>query len=146
MKTKNILPILLLVLFVTTPVLAQGENPPLTDSPAFNWLEISSALQTLITAILVPGAAFLTRWVFTRAELEKASLSLEQQYAFDLFLKTCVYAAEQMNLRGSISNKLNYALGLAEDWLTARGLPIDLDEIRAGIEAAVHKEFNTRRA
>jgi len=145
MKIKNFVSVFVLVLvlaaFMAVPVFAQGENPAV-DPPVFDWGVISSAFQTLLVAFLVPSAGFLARWLFAKIEFEKAMLSDQQQYAFNLFLKTCVYAAEQMNLKGAVQDKLEYVTSMAEAWLDARKLPIDLDEVRARIEAIVLEEFN----
>jgi len=147
MKFKKFIPVLLAVILVSAvfvvPVFAQSPTPPVeTAAPLFDWAGISSALQTLLTAILVPGAAFLARWLFAKSNVEKAKLSIEQQAAFELFLKTCVYAAEQMNLKGFIKDKLSYVTGLAQAWLMSRRIEMNLDELRARVESAVAQELN----
>ena len=63
--------------------------------------------------------------------------------AFDLFLKTLVYAAEQMKAKEFIDSKIQYVIDHAEAWLAVRKFDIDLDEIRARVEAMVKQEFNT---
>lgn len=143
---KKLFPVLLAVLFIAAvfvvPAFAQEPNPPAADPAAFDFGVISQALQTLLTAILVPGAAFLARWLFAKADYEKMKLSSEQQYAFDLFLKTCVYAAEQINLRGMVKSKFDYVIALAEAWLKQRNIAMDIAEIHARIESVVAQELN----
>jgi hypothetical protein len=147
MEIKKFVPVLLFVLIIAAvaavPVFAQEPTPPVqTAAPLFDWAVISSALQNLLIAILVPGAAFFSTWLFAKFSVEKAKLSAEQQTAFELFLKTCVYAAEQMNLKGFINDKLSYVIGLAQAWLTQRKMSMDLEEIRARVESAVAQELN----
>lgn len=144
MKTK-LFPVLLVVILVAAvfafPVLAQGENPPV-DVPVFDWAGISSALQTLIIAFLVPSAGFLARWLFAMGSYQKAQLSEQQEYNLNLFIETCVFAAEQMKLKDYISNKLDHVIQLVEFYLLEHRIEINGREIRARIEAVVAKELN----
>jgi len=141
---KKFFPVLVAVLLVAAvfvvPVSAQGIDP--VEPPVFDWAEISTALQTLLTAILLPLATYAVKWMFVHVSFEKEKLSAEQQWAFERFLKTCVYAAEQMSLSGFISGKFEYVIDLAEAWLEARNIDMDIEEIRARIEAMVAQEFN----
>lgn len=149
MKNK-LFPVLLVVLFVAAvfavPVFAQDVNPPpVVDAPVFDWAVISSALQTLITAFLVPIAGFVARWLFVKGSYQKALLRQEQQYGLELFIKTCVYAAEQINMNQFIDDKFTYVSARVENWLFDRGIIMDIEELRARIEAVVMEEFpNTK--
>jgi len=145
MKIKSVFLIVILVaVFAVYPVFAQGEGPKV-DPPAFDWMAVTTALQSLLLAILLPLASFAARFFYVRASLEKEKLSAEQQYALDLFLKTCVYAAEQMNLKGFIGDKLTWVISMGEKWLAERGLPLDLDNLRARIESIVMQELTTKK-
>lgn len=103
---------------------------------------IGQLLQALILAIVPVLAAAAAKWFVEKARVERARLTNEQQFALDVFIKTAVYAAEQMQLAGFIGDKLTYATVQVQDWLTAQKIYIDVSEIRARIEAAVFTEFN----
>jgi hypothetical protein len=109
----------------------------------FDMPEISQALQNLLVLVLTAAAGALVRWLNAKWQVQKAELKEWQRQALDVFIHTAVYAAEQMELSGHIDNKLDYVTELVEMWLMARGLDIDVDELRARIEAAVKQELNT---
>lgn len=154
MKTiKKFVPVFLAVITIAvvfvSPVFAQDTTPPtetgevvVVDPPVFDWEKISSALEDLLTAFLIPSIAFAARWMYAKGNLEYSKLTETQKENFRLFLRTAIYAAEQMNLSGKIGDKLDYVVKLAETWLAQRRLKIGLDEIRAEIEAIVAREFN----
>jgi hypothetical protein len=48
-------------------------------------------------------------------------------------------------MAGYVEDKKTYALHIAERWLAAKGLRIDLELIDAAIEAAVWEELNKDR-
>jgi len=146
MKIKNFLGILFVVLivaaFAVAPAFAQGETPPIVEAPVFDWAAISSALQALVIAFLVPLAGFLARWLFAVGSYQKAQLSEQQNWVIDNAFKTFVFAAEQMKLAGYIDDKLDWVIDRAEMWLTENEIIMDLEGIRARIEAIVAKELN----
>lgn len=143
MKFPKFLTIILLVVFVlfaATPAFAlQGDPQP----PLFDMVAISQALQNLLVLVLTAAAGALVRWLNAKWQVEKADLSDWQRHALEIFLRTAVYAAEQMKASEYIDNKLDYVTELAEMWLSARGLDMDIDELRARIEAVVKEELNT---
>lgn len=142
---KKIFPILMIVIvlaaFAVTPVFAQDVTPP-ADGVGFDIDYISQLLQALILATIPVLAGAATKWVLEKARVEKAKLSQEQQWALELFVKTVVYAAEQMKIGGFVSDKLDYATWQVQSWLDRHGIKMDVSEIRAHIESAVLTEFN----
>ncbi len=143
MKISRFLTIVCLVIvfaFVAVlPVLALDGNPP---PPLFDWAAISQALQNLALLTIPALGAFVVRWLNAKYQSEKAQLSEWQQQALEVFIRTCVYAAEQMKASEYIDNKLDYATDLVQMWLDAHGLTMDAIEIRARIEATVKEELN----
>ncbi len=103
---------------------------------------IGQLLQALILAVVPVLAAAAAKWFVDKARLERARLSNEQQFALDVFIKTAIFAAEQMHAKNYIVDKLDFATARVQDWLTANKLYVDAYEIRARIEAAVFTEFN----
>lgn len=144
-KLSKVFPVLLAVLLVAAvfvvPAFAQGEVPPV-EPPAFDWAKISNALTDLLTAFLIPSAAFAARWLFAKGSVEYSKLSDAQREGFRMFLQTAVYAAEQMNLKNKVADKLDYVVSLAEGWLAKNRLEMDLTEIKLEIESIVAREFN----
>jgi hypothetical protein len=156
MNLKKFIPVLLAVLLVSAvfviPAFAQEPTPPpesaevvMTEPiepPVFDWAKISNALTDLLTAFLIPAAAFAARWLFAKGSVEYTKLTEAQREGFRLFLRTAIYAAEQMDLKGKVGNKLDYVVSLAEVWLAQNRLVIGLDEIKTEVEAIVAREFN----
>lgn len=145
MKTNKLfvlLFVLVLAAFAVTPVFAQGANPPVAG-PAFDWTLISNLLQSLVLATVPVVAGYGVKLLVVKAENERARLSSEQQWALDLFIKTAVYAAEQMKLSGYVDDKLDYVTKRVESWLADRRIILDGEEIRARIEASVKQEINS---
>ena len=145
---KKIVPVLLLVaviaLVFVTPAFALDGAPPV-DAPVFDMAAISQALQALVLAVAVPVAGFLARWMLAQGSFAKAQLTEQQLWVFDAFLKTLVYAAEQINLKGEIFNKFDWVQERADEWLTKYQIDMDFDELRARIEAIVAQELNLHK-
>ena len=143
MKIKNtfvsILLVILAIFAFATPVFAQGVDTP--PSPAFDWTFISELLQSLALATIPVLAGMGAKLLSAKISTERAKFSAEQNYMIDAFIRTAVYAAEQLNASEQIDNKLDYVLELVDTWLINRGIELDLDEIRARIEAEVKQAF-----
>lgn len=141
---KKVFAILLIVialaaLFVS-PVFAQGATPP--ESSAIDFAYITELLQALILATVPVLAGMAAKWIATQGKIAKEQLTADQIYALEIFIRTAVYAAEQMKIAGFITRKLDYATENVQLWLDAKGIAMDASEIRARIEAAVLTEFN----
>lgn len=136
---KNRLTVLFVVLifaaFVVPSAFAQDVTPPADGG--FDFVYISQLLQALILATLPVLVGSGVRWLVERGNLEKAKLTSEQQFALEVFVRTAVFAAEQMKLAGRINNKLDYATAQVQMWSDRHGFKFDISEIRAHIEAAV---------
>lgn len=151
MKIKKLFFVLAAVALVAAvfvvPAFAQEPIPPtpIVEPPAFDWTAISEALNTLISALLVPVFAFAARWLLAQGNITREKLSAEQSWALEMAIKTFVYAAEQMHLKGYIDDKLAYVTERTEEWLAERNIAMKLNEIRARIESAVRQEFNTKK-
>lgn len=148
MKFKKFVPVLLLVAAIAfvfaTPAFALDGAPPV-DAPVFDMTAISQALQALIMAVAVPLAGFAARWLFAQGNFAKSQLTEQQLWVFDAFLKTLVYAAEQINLKGEIFDKFEWVQERADEWLTKHQIDMDFDELRARIEAIVAQELNMHK-
>jgi len=147
MKLKKLIPILLAVILVSAvfvvPAFAQSPDP--IAPPVFDWAKISNTLTDLLTAFLIPAAAFAARWLFAKGSVEYSKLTEAQRELFKSFLRTAIYATEQMDLQGKVGDKLTYVINLAEGWLANRRLEMDLTEIKLEIESIVASEFNMGR-
>jgi len=148
-QIKKFFPVLLAVIVLAAvfvvPAFAQEPTPPvegLVAAPVFDWAKISNALTDLLTAFLIPAAAFAARWMFAKGSVEYSKLTEAQKELFKSFLRTAIYAAEQMDLKGKVANKLDYVVKLAEIWLVKNNLEMDLTEIKLEIESIVAHEFN----
>lgn len=140
---KRITQFLLIIVVLALPLIsvaAQEPNPPV-EVGGIDLVYIGQLLQALILATVPVLAAAATKLLVEKARLEKAKLSQEQQWALDLFIKTVVYAAEQMQLSGFIDDKLDFAVDQVQAWLDRNKIYLDVSEIRTRIEAAVMTEF-----
>ena len=145
---KKIVPVLLLVALIAiifvTPAFALDGAPPV-DAPVFDMGAISQALQALVLAVAVPVAGFAARWLLAQGNFAKSQLTEQQLWVFDAFLKTLVYAAEQINLKGEIFDKFEWVQERANEWLTKYQIDMDFGELRARIEAIVAQELNAHK-
>lgn len=103
---------------------------------------IGQLLQALILAIVPVLAGAGVRWLVAKGNVEKAKLTVEQQYMLETFVKTAIYAAEQMKFAGYIDNKLDWAESQVQTWCDRNKILISVPEIRVAIESAVFTEFN----
>ena len=105
---------------------------------------ISQILEVILAAVLPILAVFVVQYL--RALAVKYSAEAKNQWP-DAFVVVesiaaqVVAAAEQAGAAGFIDSKIDYALELAEKWLAEYDFDIDLDLIRAAIEAEVKRQF-----
>jgi len=132
--------VLVIAAFVVPSAFAQGATPP--ESSGFDVGYITELLQALILATVPVLAGMAAKWLATQGKIAKEQLTADQIYALEIFIRTAVYAAEQMKASQFIDSKLKYATENVQMWLDAKGIAMDAHEIRARIEAAVLTEFN----
>lgn len=103
----------------------------------------SLAMSLFVLAIpILAGYLAKTTKAFLQAKIAelKANASAETALLIDNAVSAGVFAAEQFVI-GSDA-KLTYAIGLATDYLSARGIAIDLNLLRGLVEAEVKREFS----
>lgn len=106
---------------------------------------LSSMLQSVLAYILPILAVSLMSYLLARAREIWERAKHENPSATHLLaesVRVAVRAAEQAGAAGLIHDKRAYAFDVAEKWLKARGVTVDIDLIYAAIEAAVYQEFN----
>jgi hypothetical protein len=107
-------------------------------------LDFSTILQAILLAVISAVVPSLVRWLQAQAAHNLAMARSFQPELTD-WLTECadfaVKAAEQTGLSGMIEDKKQYALSVAEAWLDAKGIPIDLHLLDAAIEKAVLENF-----
>lgn len=139
---KRIFFVVLIVLALVgfaTPVFALDGNPP---AQGIDLVYVGQLLQAIALATIPVLVGAGTRYLLAKYATERARLSSEKQFALDVFIKTAIFAAEQMHAKNYIVDKLDFATARVQDWLTANKFYVDAYEIRARIEAAVFTEFN----
>lgn len=103
---------------------------------------ISTLLQNLLLALLVPLFGLAARLLIDWANAKRAELTAAQNKNLNLVIRMAIMAAQQLYNAGDGASKKRYALDVAESWLTKQGLNIDLDVLSAAIEATVYDEFH----
>lgn len=109
---------------------------------------LSSMLQSVLAYILPILAVSLVSFLIAKAKeaWEKAKdWNPSVTGLLEQSVKVAVQAAEQAGAAGLIHDKRAYAFDVAEKWLKARGVTVDIDLIYAAIEAAVWTEFNKEK-
>jgi len=101
------------------------------------------ALVTVATPfVLAQFTLLLRRW----QQLYAAQVTLEQDLIIRSIVTLAVRAAEQSGIAGLIAdeatNKKAWATLQAQDWLSERGIVVDLNSISGQIEAAINEEVH----
>lgn len=110
-----------------------------------DWMPIlSKVVEAILIATLPPLAVALVSYVFGLAKKAWLDFKLSNptiaEYV-ELAAEFAVKAAEQAGAAGLIADKKKYAIQIAESWLTAHNVTIDIDLIDAAIEKAVLELF-----
>lgn len=104
---------------------------------AFNLAKLTLPL---ITSLVVAWLTVEVNLAIQKFKARKPKLAEALRIAADLAVK----AAEGMELGGLISNKKQYALQVAQDWLNGEGWDeVNLEVLEAAIESAVFVKFNS---
>ena len=106
---------------------------------------VSVFVEGILLAIAPVLATMVAAWVLAQAKLAWSKLkqvSGDYSWALDVAAEMAVKAAEQSEIAGYIKEKKEFALELAERYLTNMGFKIDIALIDAAIEAAVLDLFD----
>ena len=107
----------------------------------FNQFLLTLAQLLLIGALPIITAAVYQHLRAATARL-KSQLSQEQQDAIDKVISTAVSAAEQTGLLQKLvgPEKKDFAIQMAQSFLSKRGIDLDLESMANLIEAEVHNQ------
>ena len=103
-------------------------------------------LEAVLPVLAAALAALVIAWIKKVVEQIKSKMDERMLWMLEEATRAAVLAAEQMNLSGQITDKKDYALRVATEWLESRGVKINLAIIEAKIEAAVLEEFNKQKS
>lgn len=99
-------------------------------------------LEIVLPVLATALAGLVIAWITKVISDVKSKLTEDQEWIIRQAINSAVLAAEQANIAGAVKEKKEYALNIAEQWLAAKGITIDLNILDARIEAAVFDEFN----
>jgi hypothetical protein len=108
----------------------------------------SSFLQGVLIAFAPVLASLVTALIVAQIKLALQKARNAQPDAVDTLewvAKTAVAAAEQAGAAKLIQDKREYAIDVADMWLTSKGLDLDIEMIAAAIESAVWTEINSQK-
>jgi len=113
------------------------------------WNELGSQILTVVLAIVAAAVVGLVIEIlrvtvlFLRAKLKAANPTLSD--IFDKAIEMGVRASEQLGITGQLQekavDKLENAVGVADQYLLLHGFDIDAEVIVGGIEAKVNALF-----
>lgn len=133
-----IVAIVLFVVPVHAAPISIDAQPP---APAIDW---SGLLSTIIQAAILAAISFIVpvfkMWIEAKVEEARANVEKYNPDLYSVLLQAAdiaVHAAEQYKIVDKLLDKKNYAVNIAEKWLTERGFKIDVKLIEAAIESAV---------
>lgn len=116
--------------------------------------EYNPLINQVILLVISIGLPLLLRWllddvVVAAVAYYKSKVDTNTQAVIEDIVYTAVQAAEQMGMTGELKRmgleKLQYALDYADAELCRHGIDLDMQAIRAMIEAQVKQVFNTPR-
>lgn len=101
---------------------------------------VQKVLEFLLPLLVVAVMSLVTakaKELLERAKAEQPTVTALLMEA----ARVAVTAAEQAGAAQLINDKKRYAFDIAEAWLMARGVKLDLELIDGAIEAAVYENF-----
>ena len=114
-----------------------------------DWMPIfSKVLEAVLTVILPPLAVALVGLVVSLVRkwwIEAKAYAPEITDVLEDAAKFAVRAAEQAGAADLIKDKKQYAIEIAEAWLKARKITVDINLLDAAIEAAVQEMLNSEK-
>jgi hypothetical protein len=108
-------------------------------------MDWSKLLETVLTLTLPPLVTAIVALLVAKITAEIQNIKNNKPdlaWVLEEAAKVAVQAAEGLKLAELIDDKKTYALQVAEDWLLARNIKVDLHLIEAAIESAVYEQFN----
>ena len=99
----------------------------------------------LLAAAIPVGVAYTTSWLRVRSREIKQGLSRDQLEILQTVGTLVVRAAEQKGVSGGLQDgtaKMNYATGLAQEYLHRFGLNVDAKSVVGIIESEVLRQFS----
>ena len=105
---------------------------------------VSQFLEIILKAVLPILAVYVFQYFKAAIGKYLAEAKAQSPDVFSVVEKIAaqvVAAAEQAGVEGYADKKLEFALEIAEKWLEQYDFDIDLDLIRAAIEAEVKRQF-----
>ena len=107
------------------------------------WKEFAQSLllafAPIIAGLIAGYIAVAIKRLWAKIQADKPELA----YTLDTIARMAVQAAEQAKFHDYIDSKKTYAIEFVQNYLTAQGWGvIDVDVIKAAIEAAVFNEFD----
>lgn len=99
----------------------------------------------LLAAAIPLGVAYTTSWLRVRSREIKQGLSRDQLEILQTVGTLVVRAAEQKGVSGGLqdgSAKMNYATGLAQEYLNRLGLNVDTKSVVGILESEVLRQFS----
>jgi len=106
------------------------------------WTLLQNILGYVLPILATQVAILLGAWIVKVFGDLKAKLSADQLVMLQTAVKIAVQAAEQLKLKDAAIDKKNEALKIAQNYLDAHKVKIDLATLDAAIEAAVFENFN----
>jgi type II secretory pathway pseudopilin PulG len=115
------------------------------------WLDFASAflqkfLEVVLPVLATALAGLAIAWITKLINDVKARLTEDQEWIINQAIDAAVLAAEQIDLKGVVIDKKDYALQVAMQWLSLKGIKLNLNILDARIEAAVFDQFNRNKA
>lgn len=107
---------------------------------------VYDVLQYALVALLPVLAGMAVAWLKSQINVLKGKLTEQQSDILDAAVRIAVLAAEQLNLAGFIEDKKAEAVRIAQQYLAAHNVYVDIDVIVDAIEAAVLDELNRDKA
>lgn len=106
---------------------------------------LSKLAEGILLAFVPLFVSMATAWIMAKVKMAWATYkeaNANYSWLLESIAAIAVKAAEQSNLAGLVTNKKEYAVKVAQQWLEDKGFSVDVAIIEAAIEAAVFEEIN----
>ena len=109
------------------------------------WYKLLQDVVVLAVSAIAPALFALIVVLIRKKFAEFKNLYPDYGYLIEQAASFAVKAAEQSNFAGLIEDKKEYAIGVAQEYLNAHKVKIDVAVIEAAIESAIYSEMNKER-